>query len=1080
MKFRLLGTPKRSADIPDSSSSKLSKNSTKPEFKALNGAIGKSHIEEPVTDWEALTITVPSAIALYLACHEEASNREVVAELFFNTLVASRVRANLRSNLNKVRKDDKYSWASAYLSSDDKQVTFNAECDVREFKKAFDEKRYQDVVALYQGEFLEGFDGLPTSFGFNDWVIKQRSDFKNKYYIATRELTRNLVTENRASEAIDLLAGFVQKDVFSEEATELCEQMLSIALGSSQLVKGLDCYRDYKTALKAEAEKLELDEVEAAEELELLAQKLKDLNAANLNAISQTISKTRGLGINVARPITPVAESSIPPQATKFIGRDNEINELLGQFLDFNTRMVSLIGYGGVGKTRLAVQLATSLQDYYVDGVFVVELVAIQSIDNIPSTINSVLGIKAELGENPEDALNRVLKDKQLLLVLDNFEHLLEGRDLIDSLLGKHKNLDIIATSREALNLSWEYVYDIQGLNYPRIKNPNLVYPEDLVEGQEVPKNILENEALPENVEVIADFEDYDAVKLFLRTAKARVTDFSLSRNKAAIQQICSFVEGLPLGIELSASWVSSLSCEKIAEMLQNDTAIKTRLKDVPDRHKSLDVVFEHSWSLLDEQERDVLAKTAIFQGGFDNAAAEAIIGTSLEDLATLCEKSLLRLDDNGRYGLHEVIRQNAVGKLVNIPEMHKAVVAAHQKFYMSLIDKHDNFILNENLENIEAAWFSSIETYGPDSEVLRMGRVFNKIYISQAMTKRALWLVETSLIKLQTAQEDHKVKLLEADLLRGKAHCLDNLGFPKEALRYEEEVYELAKELNDPILLINANHRLAISYERLGNLVEATNLLEVALNMAEEHDLYSSKGLLLDMLARVQNKIGDVASAETNYKKAIALSEVLEDNERKVLRLNNYCTLLFSINRYQEAKELILETLKFSRENNIKRSRHLLLKKLAQIYLVEKDFELAWNTAAQAQTACNEQGAKKVAPQIINVFADISLAIGNISKAKEGYLEALKLAIPIASYDAKYAALIGLAKIHMLNNEQIVAVSLLNSLMQQENLRPSLKSVTTDVLEELKNVLSEASYFKSFQEGNTDFLEQYCLQLFT
>ena len=1075
MKYQLLGTPKRFADTPDCSSRGLSTESNKPKFSPLDNAVGISPIEMPVKNWDALTITVPVAISIYLACHEESIDREALAELFFKKVDATKVRGNLRSNLNKLRTDARYNWASTFLSSKAKRLTFTVDCDVREFQKAFNEKRYQSAVSIYQGEFLHGFKGLFTAPVFNDWVEEQRRDLKNKNYIATRELARSWAEEGHGSDAIDLLCAFAQKDSLSDHATELCQQMLKIALNTGEVAKGLDCYRDYKTALKVEAEKLELGEVEPVEELELLAQKLKDLNAANLNAI------TRAKGIQVARPITPVAKSYIPPQATKFIGRDNEINQLLQQLLDFNTRMISLIGYGGTGKTRLAIQLTTTLQDYYADGVFVVELVAVQSIDNIPATINTVLGIETEFGETPEEALYRVLEDKQLLIVLDNFEHLLEGRELLDSLLGKNKNLDIIVTSREALNISWEYRYDIQGLNYPRIKNPNLVYPENLVATREVPKNILENEALPETVEAIANFEDNDAVKLFLRSAKTRVKDFSLTGNKAAIQQICSFVEGLPLGIELAASWVTSLSCEKIADTLQKDVAdIKTRLQDVPDRHKSLDIVFEHSWSLLTKREKDVLAKTAIFQGGFENGAAEAIIGTSLAELATLCDKSLLRADDNGRYSLHEVIRQNTVRKLSESPELHSATKAKHQKYYMDFIDGCDYVDLSDNLANIEAAWFASIDTYGPDSEILRVGEFFNKVYISQTLTNRALWLLETSLEKVQSLDKDYNVKLLEANLLRGKAHCLDDLGFPEEALKYQKEVYKRAKELNEPTLLVNANYQLAIYYESLGRLEKASNLLKTALDTAEQYHLHDLIGLVLDLLARVQNKNGDSINAEVNYKKAIALSEELDDKNNKVLRLNNYSTLLFNAGRYQEAKELIFETLKFSEANGIKRSKHLLLKKLAQIYLIEENHELAWNTAVQAQLVCNEQGAKKVAPQIINVFADISLAAENIAKAKEGYLEALKLAIPIASYDAKYAALIGLAKIHSLNNEQTVAVTLLNSLMRQANLRPSLKSTTIEVLEELKNALSKVSYFKAFQEGTTEFLEQYCLQSFT
>jgi len=1067
MIYELFGLPKRFTSSPRPSIKQLDQSEVLDDSADLGldsgetsaSATAKARKAVLEGETESIRFNVPEAIGIYLASHDKAIERAEIADLFFEKSTTEKIMHNLRSNLNKLRKQTEHIGLSEYLLTVSNRLELNVSCDVVDFERAFEEKKYQDVIDCYKGEFLEGFLGLRSAPLFNDWVDEKRTDLQDKYFVAYRELAHNLATDNKVAEALELLNTCIQKDVLHDKAPELCEQLLEIALHYGEAYKALNFYKDYKRNLRVQLEQLELldstDEPVVPEELEQLAEELKEV-------LKQ--SRITTIGINPeeldtsSNPLTPVINNAItktsyiPPQATTFIGRDNELKDLLAQLLDANTRMISLIGYGGIGKTRLALQLAFSLLDYYVDGVFVVELVAVQAVENIPSTINAVLGISTEVGESPEDALNRVLKDKQLLLVLDNFEHLLAGRELIESLLTQHRALDVIVTSRELLGLAWEYNYPIKGLNYPE----------------------LEEE---QRIEDISDFEDYDAVKLFLRTAKARVKGFSLEDNQAAIQQICNFVEGLPLGIELAASWVASHSCEVIAETLEKDVSITTRLKDVPDRHKSLDVVFEHSWGLLDEQQQQVLAKTAIFHGGFDHRAADAVIGTSLTELADLCEKSLLRVDDNGRYSLHEVIRQNAVGKLVASPEVQKIAKTTHQKYYMEFIDNCDYFELNDNLGNIEAAWLSSIEAHEPNTYTVNVGETFQKVFSSQGLNKRGLSALDASLEIIQAKQDKEHFKLLEANLMRVKAYFLGNLGLHQEAQEYDKKVLTIAKELDEPTLLTNAFHKLAISYENSGKFSEAVLLLEKG--------LYSStypthESLLLAELARVQSKQGNFDEAENNYLKSIALSKKTDIKQDIVHRKNNYSKLLLDLSRYEEAKAIIIETLDFAEHHNIQSYMYVLRKKLAQIYLEEENYTGAWSVAQQALNDCQEQEANSCLSQITAVLGDITLATSNIPAAKGYYINVLNLTTKVRDPDGKYAALIGFAKIHTLQEELAQAVTLLSSMVLQVDLRSSLKILVTTRLEELKNALSQQSYFKAFQKGNIEFVSQYCQELLT
>ncbi|GHO60558.1 LuxR C-terminal-related transcriptional regulator [Ktedonobacter robiniae] len=335
-----------------------------------------------------------------------------------------------------------------------------------------------------------------------------------------------------------------------------------------------------------------------------------------------------------------MSPAHLPQPSTAFIGRDRELKQIAGLLTDPTCQLLTLVGSGGIGKTRLALQVATSQQVHFVDGVSFVALTSIDSPDFLPTSIGATLEIPFLDPEEPLLQIRRYLRDKQMLLVLDNFEHLLDAAGCLTELLQAAPHLKILVTSRERLNLREEWVFPLDGLSYP---------------------------AAP----VADSAEHYGAVQLFVQRARQVRPHFVLSDHVHAVLSICRQVEGMPLGLELAASWLHVMSCEQIAARMANNLDfLTTPLRNMPERHRSLRVVFQQSWSLLSADEQAVLMRLSLFRGGFDGAAAVAVAGATLTVLAGLADKSLLRMDSTGRYDLHELLRQYAGEKLAEACEI--------------------------------------------------------------------------------------------------------------------------------------------------------------------------------------------------------------------------------------------------------------------------------------------------------------------------------------------------------------------------------------------------------------------------
>ncbi len=437
---------------------------------------------------------------------------------------------------------------------------------------------------------------------------------------------------------------------------------------------------------------------------------------------TQAIAVARSSGL--LEGISP-PPNDLPPQPAPFIGRTRELAQLGEQLADQECRLLTLVGPGGMGKTRLALEVAAGQIKRYKDGVYFVSLAPLTDPNLIVSTIAEAVHFAFAPVESPERQLLNYLHDKQMLLLLDNFEHLQSGIELIPELLQAAPQIKVMVTSRERLQLQSEVVFRVEGFDIR-----DWTTPEEAAESS--------------------------AGKLFLQSARRIQPSFDLNPDAVdGLRVLCRLVRGMPLGILLAASWIDTLSVAEIAEEIQlSFDFLEGEMRDLPERQRSLRAVFEHSWKLLGETERAAMRCFSIFHGGFTREAAQQVAEAALKTLTGLMNKSFLSRDPSGRFDVHELLRQYAERELNQIPQERERVQSRHAAYYAEFIEKRWVSIRNAKaktttdeidieIDNVRAAW-----------NILLEQAQFHQI----AMTARVLWVY----LDLQRARAVEGLNLFE------------------------------------------------------------------------------------------------------------------------------------------------------------------------------------------------------------------------------------------------------------------------------------------------------------------------------
>jgi predicted ATPase/DNA-binding CsgD family transcriptional regulator len=395
---------------------------------------------------------------------------------------------------------------------------------------------------------------------------------------------------------------------------------------------------------------------------------------------------TTDLHSKSSKPAHP-ASGRLPVEITPFVGRQAELGEGRDLLNDPAVRLVTILGPGGSGKTRFALKLAETFQTESRYGVVYVPLSHLTTSEELLPALADALGIQLPLGGDLRQAVMDHLDAARTLLLLDNFEHLLESALLVRDILAAGHQVKVLVTSRERLGLTGEVLYRLEGLELPPSGAP-------------------------------LQAERFDAVRLFVQRARQARPGYTLSgEEEAAVARICRLVDGMPLGILLAAARIAHFSPREIADQIGRSLDfLAQELRDLPPRHHSMRAAFDSSFERLDGRQQSAFRKLAVFRGGFTLAAAEAAAGADQQLLLSLAEKSLLgREPATGRYGLHELLLQYAGEKLGSAGE-YQEVRTAHCRYYIEFLQQRTARLksgsqlpsldeIGADFENIQEAW---------------------------------------------------------------------------------------------------------------------------------------------------------------------------------------------------------------------------------------------------------------------------------------------------------------------------------------------------------------------------------------
>jgi predicted ATPase/class 3 adenylate cyclase len=631
--------------------------------------------------------------------------------------------------------------------------------------------------------------------------------------------------------------------------------------------------------------------------------------------------------------------NNLPQQVSSFVGREREVAEAKKHLSE--TRLLTLLGIGGLGKTRLSLQVAAEVLDDYPDGVWFVDLAPMTDERLVPQAVASVLGVKEEAGRPVLEALVKYVSDRKLLLILDNCEHLLHAcAELSAQLLQSGPNLKILASSREHLHVKGETTYPVPPLSVP---DPNAKI----------------------TLEALTQFE---AVRLFVERARAVQPGFQVTQTNAkTVADICQRLDGIPLAIELASARVRALSVEEIASRLSDRFGLLTRGdRTALPRQQTLRASIDWSYDLLTDHERALLRRLSVFAGGWTLEAVEEVGAGDdvkkpdvLDLLTNLVDKSLVVLDAEGRrYRLLETMRQYAQEHLDESGERDQAS-ARHLHFYLALAEKARPELvgpqqgvwlacLDLERENILAAheWCDRAE--GGSELGLRLVSSVRRYWIIRGL----LGLGHRVTVDALAREEAQEKSFARCRALSDAGQLSSFMGRYGEAQTYLQEGLVIARQIGDKARVVAVLQPLGLASLGQGDLAKARTHLEEALVLSRELGNKREVAAVLNALAQVHRVDGQLDLAESLYENVLSFAHDLHDPELICIGLLNLAMVSILRGSPVRARAMLVEVLAIVEEMASKPTGQSVLEVSAGLGALCEEWERAacFFGAAEAQ----------------------------------------------------------------------------------------------------------------------------------
>ena len=665
---------------------------------------------------------------------------------------------------------------------------------------------------------------------------------------------------------------------------------------------------------------------------------------------------------------------NFPHATATFVNRVSEIAEITHRLNDPNCRLLTLVGPGGIGKTRLAIRAAENCGDQFDNGIFFVPLQPLDAPEFIISTVADTLGFQFGPSGDLKQQLFQYLREKTVLLLLDNFEHLLDGADLLTEILDAAPGIKLVVTSREVLNLQEEWLFPVHGLPYPK------------TEDAEQPGA-------------------YSAIQLFVERARRVRGDLALADEQAGVIRICQLVEGMPLALELASTWMKTLQSDEIAaEIKRSIDFLSTSLRNVPERHQSMQAVFEQTWRRLTDEERRVFRALSVFSGGFRREAAEAVAGVSLRVLSDLVDKSLLTRAPDGRYQIHELLRQYAQTRPETSPDNSFHSRDLHSTYYTHFLHEREQDLtggrqrdasseIEAELDNIRAAWVWAVAHFRVEA-IEQSAHALMLFCQIKCLFLEGIDAFEKALPVLDNG--DPRTEISLAELLCDLGGFYIRVGALQQAKAVEERSWQIYTQhavlpasghaLDPRVVLVYAHIYLGTNINVVEQLVRDAihdhTLREDRVNLAIDYTV-------LQMVVRLQ---GRYEEARQYIAQAYEFIVAIGDAYRGSYFLSEWAMLSQLLGDMADAKRRLQAAYAIQQDINDPKGMADTLDSLGRIALLEGDNAEARRYYEQARTIRYDQGDNVGLATSLEGMGNSARAMGHFREAQRYLHEALQL----------------------------------------------------------------------------------------